>query len=296
MRVYLEYYALKSLLFFIKLLPHRVVYGFCNTLALLIFRLDAKRRKLTIANLQLAFPELNENEAIALAKKAYQSIGINVAEILLMFHGRFDINEMVTNRSEALLLLEKNLKDGKNGILLLTAHFGNWELLAHFLALHSYPVMVIGREGNNQLIEQNITTPFRKLYGNSHAHKDKAMGAILRTLKKGGIAGMLIDQKSGGANSVKTTFFNHPLDTVNSTALLKLKYNPIVAPLFMARQEDGRYKLIVSENAQIALNEGLSEEEKIIKLTQYYNDIIENIIRTYPEQWFWMHNRWRIEA
>lgn len=296
MRVYLEYYALKSLLFFIKLLPHRVVYGFCNTIALLIFRLDAKRRKLTIANLQLAFPELNENEAIALAKKAYQSIGINVAEILLMFHNRLNIDQMVSNFEEAILILEERIKDKNCGKLLLTAHFGNWELLAHFLAKHSYPLMVIGREGNNLLIEKNITTPFRKIYGNSHAYKDQAMGAILRTLKKGGIAGMLIDQKSGGANSVKTTFFAHTVDTVNSTALLKLKYNPLVVPLFMARQNDGRYKLIIGSDAEIALDENLNENEKIIHLTQHYNDIIEEVIRTYPEQWFWMHNRWRIEA
>ena len=105
---------------------------------------------------------------------------------------------------------------------------------------------------------------------------------------------MLIDQKVSGTNSIKATFFGNSADTVTSTALFKLRYDPAVVPLFMARQSDGRYKIIMGSLAEIDLPESLSEAEKIARLTQHYNDIIEEVIRAYPEQWFWMHDRWRI--
>jgi KDO2-lipid IV(A) lauroyltransferase len=126
------------------------------------------------------------------------------------------------------------------------------------------------------------------------AYKDQAISAIVKTLKKKGIAGMLIDQKAGGANSIKADFFGNPADTVTSTALLKLRYNPSIVPLFMARQANGKYKLIVGSSAELSLPEILSDEEKIARLTQHYNTIIEEVVRAYPEQWFWMHDRWRI--
>lgn len=294
MRIFVEYYIVKGVLLLTKLLPNAWVYAFFKSLATLFFNLDKRRRNLTLKNLTLAYPNMRENERLALAKQAYESIAITLAEILLMFNNRLDIDSMIANYDEALEGMKTYFADKSRGKLMLTAHFGNWELLAHFFAKHGYPVVVIGRTGNNHLIETKITAPFRALYGNTQANKSQAMSAILRTLKQKGIAGMLIDQKAGGANSIKATFFGHTADTVSSTALLKLRYNPSVAPLFLARQKDGRYKLIVGYNAELTLPEELNETEKITRLTQHYNDIIEEVVRAYPEQWFWMHDRWRL--
>lgn len=294
MRIYVEYAVVKSVLFLAKLLPIRVIYRLFGVLAALFFRLDRRRRSLTLKNLALAFPEIEASSRLALAKKAYASVGTTLAEVLLMYHRRFDIDAAVENLDEALEEIHTRFSDNRKGILLLTAHFGNWELLAHFLAKHGYPMVVIGRSGNNRLIEKYITAPFRSLYGNALANKSQAINAILRTLKTKGIAGMLIDQKASGANSIKASFFGHPADTVSSTALLKRRYDPPVIPLFMARQASGRYRLIIGRDAELALSEAWDETEKIARLTQHYNDIIEAVVKEYPEQWFWMHNRWRI--
>ena len=294
MRIFLEYYALKGVLLLTKLLPIPLIYGFCKLLAALFFTLDKRRRTITLQNLALAYPHKTEDERYTLAKNIYKSVAISIAEMLLMMHQRLDIDLMVSNYEEALHELKRYFDDANRGKLLLTAHFGNWELLAHFLAKHGYPMVVIGRKGNNHLIEEHITTPFRTRYGNTLAHKSKAMAAIVRAFTQKKIAGMLIDQKSGGSSSIKINFFGHPADTINSIGLLKLRYNPSVVPLFMAHQSDGRYKLIIGSTQEIALPEELNETEKIKRLTQHYNDIIEAVIKEYPEQWFWMHDRWRL--
>ena len=294
MRIFLEYYIVKTVFLFTRLLPKQCIYALCKVLAALIFRLDLKRRYITLTNLERAHIGKNEHERLILAKKIYESVGILVAEIFLMMQQRIDIDEMVEDYDQTIYDMNTALADKGNGILFLTAHFGNWELLAHFFAKHGHPVLVIGRKGNNTLIEEKLTLPFRKLYGNTLAYKDQAISAIVKTLKKKGIAGMLIDQKAGGANSIKADFFGSPADTVTSTALLKLRYNPSIVPLFMARQANGKYKLIVGSSAELSLPEILSDEEKIARLTQHYNTIIEEVVRAYPEQWFWMHDRWRI--
>lgn len=294
MRFFLEYYALKGVLLLTNLVPQSVIFSLCKTVAALIFHFDKRRRFITLTNLEQAYPSMSEAKRLILAKKIYENVAISMAEILLMMQKRVDIDAMVDDYDQAIQDMHNCFANQSNGTLLLTAHFGNWELLAHFFAKHGYPVIVIGRKGNNHLIEERLTAPFRSMYGNTLAYKEQAMSAIIRTLKQKGIAGMLIDQKAGGANSVKATFFGQPADTVNSTAMLKLRYNPSVTSLFMARQENGKYKLIVGSPADIDLPEELSEHEKIARLTQRYNDIIEEVIRAYPEQWFWMHDRWRI--
>lgn len=294
MRIFLEYYIVKSVLLFTRLLPTQCIYSLCKGLAALIFRLDPKRRYITLTNLERAHIGKDEHERLILAKKIYESVGILIAEIFLMMQQRINIDEMVEDYDQTIYDMNAALANKENGILFLTAHFGNWELLAHFFAKHGHPVLVIGRKGNNKLIEEKLTLPFRKLYGNTLTYKDQAISAIIKTLKRKGIAGMLIDQKAAGANSIKVNFFGNSADTVTSTALLKLRYNPAVVPLFMARQASGKYKLIVGSSAELSLPESLSDEDKIARLTQHYNDIIEEVVRAYPEQWFWMHDRWRI--
>jgi len=179
-------------------------------------------------------------------------------------------------------------------VVLMTAHFSNWELLAHFLARHGLPMLVVGREGNNELIDQNITIPFRNKYGNRATTKDKAMLSMSKALKKGGTVGLLIDQKTGDQNSVKVDFFNKPADTTISVAMLKLKFNPLVIPVFIARQVDGQYKVIMNDPVDYQADEIEDQEKKLEAMTLKYNQAMEAVIREYPAQWFWMHNRWRI--
>jgi len=294
MRERLEYIFVKLFLWLAKVLPKSFIYSLVKVITLLVYHLDKKRRNLTIKNLKMAFPEKNMEDITELSKSVYIELSKTITEILLMFIGKFDIDKAVRNYDEAKNKLEDIAKNSKNGIIVMTAHFSNWELAAHFLAKHGLPMLAIGRKGNNKLIDLNITTPFREQYGNNAVSKKKAMIAMIKRLKKSGNIGLLIDQKSGSLNSVKIDFFGKPAETTLSIASLKLKFDSLVVPIFIARQSDGSYEMIINEPIDYVADEIEGKEKKLEAMTLKYNQTIENMIRQYPSQWFWMHNRWRI--
>ncbi|WP_296823238.1 lysophospholipid acyltransferase family protein [Sulfurovum sp.] len=282
---------MKLFLWVAKVAPVSSMYSFFKIMAHLFYKLDSKRRELTIQNLRNAYPEKSMEEIQTLSKDVYTELSKTVTEILLMFVDRFDIDTAVVNKEEVIKKLETLCQNSPKGIIAMTAHFSNWELLAHFLAKHGLPMLVIGREGNNKLIEEKITTPFRQKYGNDSAYKDNAMLTMVKRLKKGGNVGILIDQKSGHLNSVKVDFFGKKAETTTSIATLKEKLDPLVIPFFIARVENGKYKIIIKEPVEYS---GNGDEDKLKKMTEQYNRVMENVIRKYPEQWFWLHNRWRL--
>ncbi|NPA74017.1 MAG: lysophospholipid acyltransferase family protein [Epsilonproteobacteria bacterium] len=290
----IEYAFAKILIFLVKFLPNFLVYKIMKLLAKIVFKFEKRRSHLTKINLKAAFKNLSEDKIVKLAQSAYDSLAITVAEIIMMLNDKVDLNQMVTNKDEFLAKIQHYTQNTHNGILLITAHFSNWELAAAFMALNGYPITVVGREGNNKLIEKNITTPFREKYGNKNIYKKKAMINIIKAIKNGQSVGLMIDQKAGGTNSVKSKFFGMDADTISSVAVLKLKYNPLVLPVFAIRNSDGTYKIEVLEPVEYKAEEENGKDKKIEKMTQKYNDILEEIIRKYPEQWFWMHNRWRL--
>ena len=294
MREQIEYSLVKFFLWLAKIAPKPFIYMGMKGLTLIVYHLDKKRRNITIKNLTMAFPEKSFEEIKVLSKKVYVELSKTISEILFMFVGKFDIDTAIKNQDEIKKKIQNIVETSPHGVILLTAHFSNWELLAHYLARHGLPMLVVGREGNNKLIDQNITIPFRNKYGNRATSKDKAMLAMSKALKKGNTVGLLIDQKTGQQNSVKVNFFDKPADTTISVAMLKLKFDPMVLPVFIARQSDGKYEMIINEPVDYVADEIEDSEKKLEAMTLKYNQAMEAVIRQYPAQWFWMHNRWRI--
>jgi KDO2-lipid IV(A) lauroyltransferase len=242
----------------------------------------------------MAFPEKTSEEIILLSKKVYTELSRTISEILFMFTGKFDIENAIKNRDEAKEKLQNLAQNSPHGIIFMTAHFSNWELMAHFIAKNGLPMIVIGRKGNNKLIETNITTPFREKYGNDAASKDKAMLSMMKRLKAQGTVGLLIDQKAGRSHSAKLDFFGQPAETTLSVASLKLALDPLIIPVFVVRDSNGLYELIIDEPIDYVADEIEDKEKKLEAMTLKYNQALEAVIREYPTQWFWMHNRWRI--
>ena len=290
----LQYITLKIFVWVFSFLPNKTVYKLLKWIGQLFFRYEKRRSTLTKKNLKLAFLQKSDEEIEKLAKKAYENIAITIAEIILMINDKLDYESLMNNKEEALEKLKLYTKDAKNGVVIITAHFSNWEYAAQFLPRNGYPVVAVGREGNNKLIEKNFTTPFRERFGNKNIYKKAAMLNIIKALKNSKNVGLLIDQKSGGKSSMKAKFFGKDADTTTSIATLKLKYNPIILPIFMPRGKDGKYTPLILEPVEYIAEEEPYKEKKISLMTQRYNDIFEEVIREYPEQWFWMHNRWRL--
>lgn len=293
MRFYVEYYIAKGFIFLTKLLPNAFVYTLFKTIARLFYKYNKRKRKLTLYNLKMAYPSRSNEELVSLASKSYESIGITLAETLLMYHNKLDIDTIVVNKAEMMEKFHTYLDNAENGVLLITGHFSNWELLAQFLAKNGYPIKNIARAGDNPLIDKNIVQAFRGKYGNQNIPKRNAIISLVKTLKQGLRASILFDQKASDNNIVQGSFFGHPLKMVRVVAQLKLKYNPLVIPIFIARLENGHYKVVFHDPVEYLAEEEHDESQKILKMTQRYNDILEQVINDYPEQWFWMHNRWQ---
>jgi KDO2-lipid IV(A) lauroyltransferase len=284
-RDWLEYIFVKTFLFFATILPKFIIYHIMRMLVLAFYHIYKRRREITINNLQQAFPRKSDSEIQLLSKKVYSELSKTIAEILLLITNRFDIDNAIANKEEALSQLAKLKIKYPKGWIFVTAHFSNWELLAKFLAKHGYSMLVIGREGDNKLIDHRITVPFREAYGNTTVYKKKAAVSIFKTLKRGKNVGILIDQKVYPTEAVKVKFFGQNAHTSPLVATMKQKLDIAIIPIFLPRDKDGKY--------HIEIYDATEYEGDIKEMTQYYNDIMEQVVRKYPAQWFWMHNRWK---
>ena len=268
LRQKIEFKTVRTLFAFGKKLPKRVVYRIFTLLAAILYVVDARRRNLTKNNLKKA--GLNPY----LAWRIYQNFAKTTAEFLFLFHKRFDFSQ-IQGRFRPKTEKQK---------IFVTAHFGNWEALAHYLAQNGFPMAVVAREGNNRCIEEVFSKPFREMYDNKVIYKHGAMRNLIKQLKNGGNVGLLIDQKAGRDGMV-TTFLGRECKTVPTVALLAKKFDVEVVPIFLVRTENG-FKLIQKEFE--------ADPNDIVAFTQKLNDTLEEVIKEYPEQWFWMHNRWKM--
>ena len=288
MREKIEYFIVLSIIKISKFLPKFAVFALLKFFAVILFWVLKSRRKLAINNILAAYKDFDFKKAKSLAKANFISISQTVAEVLLLINDRINLDDVMQNGESAVKKVKELTKNNKNGIIFVTAHFGNWEFLAHYFATKGFPVSVVGRYGNNSLIEDNITFPFRHKFGNDLIYKDDAMRNMIKLLKNHGNLGILTDQKTG---NFKAEFFGRQCYTTKSVATLFLKFNPMIIPIFAKRIDKTKFEIIVEKFPEIPSN--LSKNEAELFITQTCNDIFENIVRSAPEQWFWMHNRWK---
>lgn len=291
MREKIEYFIVLSVIKISKFLPKFAVFALLKFFAVILFWVLKSRRKLAINNILAAYKDFDFKKAKSLAKANFISISQTVAEVLLLINDRINLDDVMQNGESAVKKVKELTKNNKNGIIFVTAHFGNWEFLAHYFATKGFPVSVVGRYGNNSLIEDNITFPFRHKFGNDLIYKDDAMRNMIKLLKNHGNLGILTDQKTG---NFKAEFFGRQCYTTKSVATLFLKFNPVIIPIFAKRIDKMKFEIIVEKFPEIPSN--LSKNEAELFITQTCNDIFENIVRSVPEQWFWMHNRWRMDV
>jgi KDO2-lipid IV(A) lauroyltransferase len=271
-------------------IPLMVRKSFFVFLSLLFYHVHTRRRLITLHNLKCAFPEKSLSEITKIAKGVYRNFGIVAAEF-------FDIPSLNSEKINNIIETEglENCKKamGKNkGLLLFGAHFGNWELQAVAASLLIRPILFVYRRMDNPFLE-NIITWVRSVSGNIPLSKSRAMRHLLRHLKDNGILGILIDQNWSRQEGCFVEFFGRPACTTNGLALLALHTEAPVVPAFMARMPNGKYRLMIGE--EVALTRTGDRQEEIIVNTQKFTRIIEDMVRQYPDQWFWPHQRWKTQ-
>lgn len=291
MREKIEYYLAQFFIKMVKILPFVVAKNIFIFFSWVLYKILGARRRLATLNLKFAYPKLSDDDIDDIIKENYKSLAITLYETILACVDEAELDYFIENGHEALMRVNELSQNGQRAILFTTAHFGNWEILAHYFAANGFPLLVISRESDNALIEQNIVTPARKKFGNELAYKDHAMSQMVKFLKSGRNVGILIDQKAGDSNSLVTKFFGRKCKTAKTIAQLKLKFDPVIIPIFSLRLPNGRYEIIVKEFDVFPTGD---KEQDIFNITQGLNDVFEEVVRMAPEQWFWMHNRWKI--
>jgi Kdo2-lipid IVA lauroyltransferase/acyltransferase len=171
-----------------------------------------------------------------------------------------------------------------NGVFVLSAHFGHWEVAAEWLAVHGFAQVLVYRPLENPLLEAELAAA-RTRFGNSLIPKAGATRGIMKTLKAGGIVDMLIDQKADLEHSVIVNFLGVPTPTTPSIAKFVLTTGAAVIPLFSYPRGTG-YEFIME--SPILAEPG----DTATSLTQRYNDALSRAILARPELWFWFHDRW----
>jgi len=275
-------------LFLLQIIPLSVRKLLFANLAVSVYYLITGRRLIALDNLHHAFPEKSIDEIIDIAKGVYRNFGILLAEFVDI--PRLNVRK-VNNFMEVQGMEHYVSARAKNkGVIILTAHFGNWELVGAAFALIAEPVTVLHRPLDSAALE-NIVSWVRASTGNRFIPAKRALSGMFRCLGKKGTLGLLIDQNWARKESCFVEFFNRPACTSSGLAYLVLRTGAPVLPTFSIRQEDGSYVLQIGPELEI-IDTG-DVDSDIVANTQRYTSVIEEIVREHPEQWFWVHQRWK---
>lgn len=246
-------------------------------------------RKVAINNLTLAYgQEKSEQEIRALAKKVFVMIGKNGADIIRSYRitsrDTYERLRVITGVEH----LEMAYAKGK-GVIFLTAHLGAFELCATEMAVRGYKPLIIGTAMKDERLTELLWRQRSKL-GASAIERGKETVRLIKTLKSGGTVAILIDQDTR-VKSVFVDFFGKPCSTPIGAAVLALKTGAAVVPVFLHLREDGMQE--VTCYPEVELEQTGNEEQDVLANTQKFTGIIESEVRKYPEQWLWIHERWK---
>lgn len=290
LRWLLEYLLALIVIGFIRVLPFRVALGFGGLLGGLAYKIDKRHQRITEDNIRNSFKEMPSEEVKQTARSVYKNLGYSVVEFIRSarygkgdFYGHFRIVNYGTY---------KKALDDKKGVLLLTGHCGSWELVAMAASILKPPIGVVVRPLDNPHLEQ-VVSGLRTRFGNILINKTRGMREILRTLGEGGAVGILLDQNVKANEGVFVDFFGRPACTNKGLALIALKTGAPVIPVFIRRVDGYQHEILIGDEVPL-INTG-DKEADILANTQAYTKAIESFIREYPDQWFWMHRRWKTQ-
>jgi KDO2-lipid IV(A) lauroyltransferase len=259
-------------------------------MARLAFPFTRAPRQKTITHLSQVYgKEKSQREIEALARAVFVHFATVFVDVIRMpIIIRSGINKLISTKGTE--HLDRVFKASK-GVILTTCHFGNFELLGAWMAQNGYPMKVIGTTLYDPRLDQ-ILLEIRKSSGNSTISRGKSTREIIRTLKKGEAVGMLIDQDTK-SQGVFVNFFGKPAHTPAGPAVLARRLDVPIIPAFMYLKDDFSYHLECQPPLELVRTD--DEENDIMVNTQKISDAYEAMIRRFPEQWVWMHKRWKTQ-
>lgn len=259
-------------------------------LGTIAYGFDIRHRRIVRRNLKFAYPNWSKEQIRNISHRVFQNIGITVLELFLMsFLSKEEILKKVSikGREHVHEAIQSNI-----GVILISAHIGNWEMAHIFSSAYINQAIVLVARALDSILVDRWINGLRSKFGNIILYKKGALNRMARTLRQGGIVGLLIDQEARATESVPVSFFNGTVNATPSAALLARRYDCPVLPVFCVRKvHDNKLVLIVEPPLELINTKDTRSDLQIN--TQIMTRAIEKIVTAYPEQWFWVHKRWK---
>ena len=289
MRRKLEYAAAWPFIKILGLMPRPLARAFAIGIAQGVYLLHFRLRQVGMRNLAMVFPEKSVAERKRILRGVFTSLGRQLAE-LCQFprYTAGNIDEVVVY--DGLENYERAYARGK-GVLFLTGHFGGWELSAFAHSLHGHWLHVVMRPMDNEYLDRLLQS-YRTMHGNKTVAKDDFVRGLLAAMKAGETVGILMDTNMTPPQGIFVDFFGIPACTASGLARIALRTNAAVLPGFTIWDEAlGKYRLRFDPALELVRTGHL--EADIAANTQIFTKVIEDYVRKYPEQWLWVHRRWK---
>lgn len=292
-----EYGAAAAFIALCRRLPFWFTYRLSRLLGDLLFSVVPRRRLIALDNVRKAFAgEKTEDEIREIARQSCQSLFLTAFEVMKSqeVFSSPDVLEQLRKTNddlEQLFMKAKEVHDAAHGCIFVTPHIGNWELLPAVSAVVGIPLVMVARPLDNPYLEK-LFYENRTAAGQVVVPKRNAMFVLQRTLQQGKSIGMLTDQST--IKGILVDFFGRKATTTPVPAVLAItKHRPVVV-VACCRTADFRFEGFVCD--PIWPEKGAPEKDEIYRITSRINQQMEAIIRKYPEQYFWLHNRWKTYA
>ncbi len=289
MRRKLEYAAAWPFIKILGILPRSLSRALAIGLAQIVYLLHFRLRQVGMRNLAMVFPEKSVAERKRILRGVFTSLGRQLAE-LCQFprYTPQNIDKVVVY--DGLENYERAYARGK-GVLFLTGHFGGWELSAFTHSLHGHWLHVVMRPMDNPYLDR-LLQRYRTMYGNKTVAKDDFVRGLLAAMKAGETVGILMDTNMTPPQGIFVDFFGIPACTASGLARIALRTDAAVLPGFTFWDEAlQKYRLRFDPALKLIRTGEL--EADITANTQMFTKVIEDYVRRYPEQWLWVHRRWK---
>lgn len=289
MRETLEYWLVLAVVRTLGFLPRGVARLLAGIIAFLAYRLLGRLRRVGFRNLQMALPELSPAARRKILHRVYRHLGWQLVEFCRMTRYTPE-NTRTWLRTDGLEHYLAAQARG-NGVLVITGHLGAWELSSFYHSLMGHPMgMVIRRLDNRRL--NAFVNGIRCLRGNYVLHKDDFGRGLLKAMHAGGTVGILMDTNMTPPQGAFVEFFGIEACTATGLAHVARKTGAAVLPGFMLWEPaEGQYVLHFGPEVEIPQTEDVAAD--ILAGTQLCTRVIESWIRRYPDQWLWIHRRWK---
>jgi KDO2-lipid IV(A) lauroyltransferase len=289
MREKIEYWFVIAVARALGRMPRSVARRLAGALAAAVYRLLPRLRRVGERNLQMALPELSDQERKQTLRSVYRHLGWQLVEFCRMarYTSRNTQGWIRTEGLEHFLAA----RDRGKGVLVLTGHLGAWELSSFYHSLMGYPIGMVIRRLDNRLLDQFVNS-IRCIHGNRVLHKDDFARGLMTAMRKGEAVGILMDTNMTPPQGVFARFFGIEACTASGLAHVALKTGAAVVPGFLVWEPDeNRYVLHFGPEVQFVSTGQIKED--VLAATQQCNDVLESWIRRYPGQWLWIHRRWK---